>query len=274
MRPDETSLAQFLRTSFLSGLFLGSVLGTQPVAAQTVILPQTTYLQHGTALHLSQRAEQLVPRDLGQVDLRIEIAGNDPKQLQSEVTKQLDAALARAKKFKDVSVETGVYTVVRQVLAVNPRTLQSVMGAPNGTNMSMVVQNNAGWRATQLVSIVSHDFSAIASLASDLQTDGMQLTEMKFSVRPETMKAIQTELASQALVALRAQAAKLASDLGMRVERIANIDVANSPPENPPLQRPFLNPAQRNFATIVPSGEATVWVMVSANVLLTQKEGP
>jgi uncharacterized protein YggE len=116
----------------------------------------------------------------------------------------------------------------------------------------------------------------VERVLSDLENDGLQLSDMRVSLTLEAMRSVQSELALQAIAALRAQAEKLATAMDMKIERFVNLSVTNSPPENQMSPRPAINSNQRATQTVImPSGDDfDVWVKVSANVQLAPKAMP
>jgi hypothetical protein len=100
----------------------------------------------------------------------------------------------------------------------------------------------------------------VERVLSDLENDRLQLSDMRVSLTLEAMRSVQSELAPQAIAALRAQAES----------------VTNSPPENQMSPRPAINFNQRATQTVImPSGDDfDVWVKVSANVQLAPKAMP
>jgi uncharacterized protein YggE len=111
----------------------------------------------------------------------------------------------------------------------------------------------------------------VERVLSDLENDGLQLSDMRVSLTPEAMRSVQSELAPQAIAALRAQAEKLATAMDMKIERFANLSVTNQMPP-----RPTIDCNQQATQTVImPSGDDfDVWVKVSANVPLAPKATP
>jgi uncharacterized protein YggE len=115
----------------------------------------------------------------------------------------------------------------------------------------------------------------VERVLSDLENDGLQLSDMRVSLTPEAMRSVQSELAPQAIAALRAQAEKLATAMDMKIERFANLSVTNSQPENQMPPRPTIDFNQQATQTVImPSGDFDIWVNVSANVQLSPKATP
>jgi predicted secreted protein len=225
---------------------------------------------------LNERVDRRVPRDQVQIDLRIDMLGADPKQLQTQVRSLVDSAIQKAKAIPQIAIETGAYTAMRQT---DPRAPRAVPGAMimsgNGSAVPMTLSTAGDWHAIQLLSLTTTDFVAAAPLVGDLENDGLQLSDMHVSLTPEALRAVQGELAPQAIAVLRAQADKLAAAMDMKIERFVNVSVNNSQPENQQSPRPTINFNQQpNQTVIMPSGDFDVWVTASANVLLAPRATP
>jgi predicted secreted protein len=258
--------------------FIGGFIGAANAQAQTTISVSSTAgaNDHNTTLMLNQRVDRRVQRDQVQIDLRIDMLGTDPKQLQTQVKTLLDGAIQKAKAVPQIAIQSGAYTALRQT---DPRAPRAVPGAMmmsgNGNAVPMTLSTAGDWHAVQLLSLTATDFAAIAPLVSDLENDGLQLSDMRMSLTPEALRTVQSELAPQAIAALRTQAEKLATAMDMKIERFVNVSVTNSQPENQQLPRPTINFNQQpNQTMIMPSGDFDVWVTVSANVLLAPKAAP
>ena len=159
-----------------------------------------------TNIHLDQQAQKIVPRDRLQADLRIEASGADSRGVQDEVNRRMGAALAKAHKVANLSVQSGGYSVYRDAPA-------------KGAEV---------WRASQSLTFASKDFDAVLKLSGDLQNDGLLMSGLRYFLAPETLRAAQSELTAQALSALRDRAAEIAGNLGMSVAQYKEIVVGNA----------------------------------------------
>jgi predicted secreted protein len=260
-----------------AALFLGLIAGGSAQAQTTISVSAASGANdHYTTLMLNQRVDRRISRDQVQIELRIDMLGADAKQLQAQVKTLLDNAIQKAKAIPAATIETGAYTALRQI---DPRAPRAVPGAMtmsgNGNSVPMTLSTAGDWHAVQLLSLTATDFAAIAPLVSDLGNDGLQISDMHMSLTPEKLRNAQTELAPQAIAALRAQATQLATAMDMRIDRFVNISVTNSQPENQQQPRNTINFNQQpNQTMIMPSGDFDVWVTVSANVLLAPKPTP
>ncbi|HEY1503673.1 MAG TPA: SIMPL domain-containing protein [Stellaceae bacterium] len=264
-------------TALFLGLMGSAGLAAGNACAQTLVTVSSAGANdHGTALMLSQRIDRRVPRDQVQVELRIDMIGADSKQLQTQVQTLLDSAIQKAKAVPKIAIETGAYTVLREADPHAPRSVQGAMlMAGNGSAVPLTVSSAGDWHAIQLLSLTTTDFAGMAPLVSDLENNGMQLSDMRVSLTPDAMREVENELAPQAIAALRTQAEKLAAAMDMKIDRFANLSVTNSPPEIQPQPRPAINFNQQTPQTVImPSGDFDVWVAVNANLQLVPKAAP
>jgi predicted secreted protein len=258
-----------------AALFLAVMGATSAQAQTTITVGGAGGSEHGTTLMLTQRIDRNVPRDQVQIELRIDMLGADPKQLQTQVQALLASSIQKAKAIPKIAIETGAYTVLRQA---DPRAPRSVPGAMmvsgNSSSVPITLSTAGDWHAIQLLSLTTNDFAAAAPLVSDLENDGLQLTDMRVALTPEAMRDVQNELAPQAIAGLRAQAEKLATAMDMKIDRFASINVTDSQAENQPQPHPAINFNQPAQTVIMPSGDLDVWVNASATVQLVPKPTP
>ena len=79
-----------------AALFLG-IIDAASAQAETTITLGGGGNEHGTTLMLNQRIDRNVPRDQVQIELRIDMLGADPEQLQTQVQTLLASSIQKAK---------------------------------------------------------------------------------------------------------------------------------------------------------------------------------
>ena len=186
-------------------LGLGAALAQGPKAATEIKITKRT---DRTEVNLSQQAERMEARNRIMVKLTVETRGNSAKQIQAEINKRMSAAIQKASANRNITVETSSYSVSR------PYDSQSGKDADR-------------WRGTQTLSLTSDDFEAVLNLSGSLQNDGLVMSDMRFFVAPETLKAAQDELTTAAIKTLNERTGKVAKDLGLKFERFRNINIGN-----------------------------------------------
>ena len=163
-----------------------------------------------TEIQLSQQAERLEARNRIAVRLNVEARGNNARQIQLDINKNMSAAIKKAQSDPAITVETSSYSVSRPYNSENAKETDR-------------------WRGIQTLSLTSEDFEAVLKLAGELQNDGLVMNDMRFYVAPETLKAAQDELTTAALERLRERTNRVAGDLGLKIERYKNITIGNAP---------------------------------------------
>lgn len=220
----------------------------------------------GTVLHLTQRAERLVPRDEVHAGLRVEVTGANPRLVQGEVNKRMNAAVEKAKRVAGVKVETTGYSVYQ----ISPP-------LPAGTPPN---PKNTQWRAEQSLDLRGKDFTAVLGLAGDLQNDGMLMSDLRFDLATDTARALQDSLTGEALAAMQDRAKRIADGMGMHVDRFRALTVGNVQGQDAPQPRMMALAAGREAAPSAVNppasapGEATVWLIVNAEVALAPAKQP
>ena len=167
----------------------------------------------------------------------------------------MSAAIKKASANRNITVETGSYSVSR------PYDSQSGKDADR-------------WRGTQTISLTSDDFEAVLNLSGSLQGDGLVMGDMRFFVAPETLKAVQDELTTAAIKTLKERTVRVAKDLGLKFERFKNISIGNVSEENDESGRK----GGKSVGTVtgkstppsVVAGYALVTLKVSANAIMAE----
>jgi len=203
----------FSKNLFLMTLVVASatILGLSSAMAQEPKAPteiKITKKTDRTEVNLSQQAERMEARNRIMVKLTVEARGNNAKQIQAEINKRMSAAIKKASENRNITVETSSYSVSR------PYDSQSGKDADR-------------WRGSQTLSLTSDDFEAVLNLSGSLQSDGLVMSDMRFFVAPETLKAAQDELTTTAIKTLQERTGKVAKDLGLKFERFKNVNIGN-----------------------------------------------
>lgn len=218
-----------------------------PLRAQPA--PPPTPPPSGTALTLSAHADNTLPRDQLEAELRVEATDANAARVQADVNRRMAVALAHAKTVAGVSVETTGYSVYQE---------RDAKGNPTR------------WHGSQALRLKSGDFPALLNLVGVLQGQGLALSSLAAELSPAAAKAAQDELTDAALKDIRARADRIAATLGTHVERYAELRVDNA--SVPPVPVHFM--AARVAASnsepppVAAAGDATVSVNIDATVLL------
>jgi predicted secreted protein len=250
------------------------LLSCSPSQADLTIVTPSDSDRNATNLHLTYRADRLIARDLAHIELRVEVAGNDPRAIEAELNRRMTAALAHARKSEGTTVQVGAFAVVRQTPTSFPRAVPGV-GFQAGADANTAMLAAAGeWKAAQLITLDGRDMRGLVRLVTQLQQDGAIISDTRFDVSPETLAAVRQELTTEGLAKLRAEAQQVAGDMGMQIERYRNLDVAAPYPEVKPARFIGVQPASFAGLTTLQAGEMDVSVIVNANVALMPKLNP
>jgi predicted secreted protein len=148
-------------------------------------------------------AQREVQNDLLNATLYVELNDASPAALASAINKRVNEALRVAKEYQGVRARSGG----NQTFPVYSR--------------SNVLQ---GWRGRAEIRLESRDFEAASALIARLQKD-MQLGGVSFSVSPETRRAVESELITEAVAAFKARADVVRAAVGGTGYRLVRLDV-------------------------------------------------
>jgi predicted secreted protein len=203
-----------------------------------------------TVIHLSERAERLMARDRLRAGLAVEVTGPVAQQVQAEINRHMEAALAKAKSVSTVKAETGGYSVYPERNQGKPTV----------------------WHGQQTLNLVSGAPADLLALMGDLQQQGLATQGLTFEVAEQSLRKAEDGLTADALTVLRQRADKVAGDLGMAVQQIRDVTVGNAAGGARP---PF--PMMRAAAAAAPTppvaepGDAQISVSVQAEIWLAPK---
>ena len=229
--------------------------------------------RNATVLHLSYRAERLVPRDLAHIELRIEVTGTDPAAIEAELNRRMTAATQHAAKLQGTTVTVGAFAVVRQTPTSFPGAVPSIALQPGANGNQVVLAATGEWKAAQILTLSGSDMRGLVGLVTQLQQDGAVVSDMRFDLAPETLATIRTALAGEGLAKLRAEAQQVAGEMGMQIERYRNLDIA-SPDAMQTRFMPYQPATAVAGLNALHAGEMDVNVIVNANVSLVPKVNP
>lgn len=162
----------------------------------------TTPLRYNV-VELSAEAQREVVNDLLTAQLYVEETQANSATLAASLNRAMAEALRVAREYPAVKVRTGA-NATYPVYA--PRTTQP-----------------QGWRGRAELRLEARDFAAASALIGRLQAS-MQLAGIGYAIAPETRKAVENELITEAVAAFRGRAEivqKALGGKGFRIQRIA-----------------------------------------------------
>ena len=234
--------------AFLYALPALALLTAAPSLAADTSAPNSV-----TVIHLSEKADRMMPRDHLRAGLAIEVSGPQAAQVQAEINRRMEAAVAKAKSVSTVKVETGGYSVYPERSPGKPTI----------------------WHGAQSLNLQSDAAADLLQLVGDLQQQGLNAQGLTFEVKEDTLRQAEDGLTAAALTQLKARAEKVAADLNMTVQQIRDVTVGNAEGGARPPMPMFTARAAGISAAAPPAvaepGDAEVSVTVQAEVWLGPK---
>lgn len=165
-----------------------------------------------TALHIAETAEVSRAPDEVVAVLRAEARAGSAAAAQQAVNRAMTAAVERANATQGVRVTTGGYWTNR-------------------------VEEGRAWISAQQVTLGAGDGAALLELVGALQTQGLALSSLNWTLTRETSRAAREEASRLALDALRRRAEAVAQQLGLVLVglREVRIDVPDHGPRPVPM---------------------------------------
>jgi predicted secreted protein len=231
-------------------LFALALLAAAPAAAQ----PQ--HHDHhadeaATKLRLVETAQRTVKQDRLRAMLRAEVTGPDARRVQAEINRRMTAALERAKSNGSIRVETGSYSLYEER------------------------QPNAGttWRGQQSLALIGTEFNDVLALAGELQQAGLVFSGMQFELRPETARAYEDEMTSEAIQRLTERGDKVAASMGLKVVRVRELSVGNvlGDQPRPPIRMRMEAATAQAAPPVAEAGDQIIQISVQAEIVLGPK---
>jgi predicted secreted protein len=211
------------RTALLALLALPLMAGA--ASAQ----PAAVYPGPGTVLRLSETADITRAPDEIRATLHYEAREASPAGVQASVNRAMAAALETARAASGITAATGGYRTWRQDEPVR-------------------------WMASQSLSLRGGDPAKLLELVGTLQSRGLAVDGISYTLTRDAARTARQEAASLALDALRRRAEAVAGQMGMKVERIAEIRLESAEVSPPP--RPMMAQSMAARAAPPPVAQA------------------
>lgn len=204
-----------------------------------------------TTLVLSETAAREVAQDTLVALLAARAEASTPRAAQAEVNQAMTAAIQKAEAVTGVRAATAGYRVYQEY---------DRDGEPRG------------WIAEQDLRLTSREAAPLLELAGVLQEDGLLLNGLNYQLSAEARRAIEDELALEAIAALRRRAEQVAASVDMAVETIATLRVGADADEPPirPMMRTSMAEAAAAPPVALPDLE-TVSTRVQAELILAPR---
>lgn len=198
-----------MRLAALSTVVLASALATLSHAAPT---EQLNY----NVINLSAEANREISNDEMHAALYIEKSNKQPAQLAAEINQLMSSAVALAKKYSAVKLETGS---------------QSTYPIYDNDNRKL-----KEWRGRAQVRLESKDFKAASQLIAELQQN-FQTESIEFTVSDEKRKKVENELMIEASKNFQQRAQSLAQAWSKSGYQLINLNMNTNNYSHQPVAR-------------------------------------
>ena len=231
-----------MRYLTLSSLILASALTTPAFAQQN---EQLNY----NLVNIQAEAARKVSNDEMHAVLYIEKSNKQPAELAVQITQLMNQAMASAKKYPQVKVETGSQTTY-----------------PIYDNDSRKLKE---WRGRAEIQIESTDFKAASQLVSDLQQN-FQTQSINFSVSDAQRKKVENELMVEASKNFQQRALTLSQAWNKSGYNLVNLNLnTNNSYPQPIMMRASMakfSGAEAADAQDVAAGESKITVNANGTI--------
>lgn len=202
-------------------------------------------------LSISATERKEVEQDLLVATLSFKTEDKDARKVQNEINEKMKDAVEKAKKEKNVKVNTGSYQVYERT---EQRTKETK------------------WHGSQSLTLKSKDAEDILELVGELQSMGLTSNGLNYTLAPETAVSVQDGLMEDALKQLQERANRAAKALGKSSAELREINVNGG---NVPYQRNYqargmmmAADSMEMAAPVAEAGESTITLTVNARAIL------
>jgi predicted secreted protein len=222
------------------------------LAAAPLALPALAQDAGQTRLVLSETASRELEQDTLVAVLSARAESASAREAQSAVNASMAAAIERARAVESVRPATSGYQVYQQ---------HDREGRPTT------------WIAEQDLRLTSRESTPLLELVGRLQDAGLNLGGLAYELSDKARRALENDLAIEALGALRQRAERIAASMGMRIDTIETVrvgDAMGGPPPRPMMRMSMAEAADIAPPTALPDLEA-VSVSVEAELTLAPR---
>lgn len=207
----------------------------------------------GTYLNLSVTERTEAQEDILVASLSVEKEGGDPKQVQNDINKLMLQAVTKAKALSNITVNTEQYYVYKS--------------SPKANSNAKI------WHGTQRIQFQSASTEVLLKLVGDLQSLGLLVQGLHYSISPERVDQIRDAMMEKAIVNLIKKAERVGNALNKKHVELIDINVGEN--YTPDFLRPMMMASSKTASTeisnpVAEPGKREVTITVSAKVLLKQ----
>lgn len=219
--------------------------------------------QGHTLVNLSATESRNLKQDLLVASLRIEEKNKESLPIQKKINETMTKAIAIAKKYDTLKVETGSYSLYEYH--------EPIIDEKDGK----VVRHDKQWRGAQTLTIRSVDSESVLKAAGEIQALGLVMSNLQYTLSPEVEEKEKDAMLVAALKKLQDKAGVIAKTLGKGGYELADVNVDQGYAQPPVMyaraakMEMAMASADAMPAPVAEAGESTVTLSVNARVLLT-----
>lgn len=239
-------------SAFAALCLLSTPLATLSYAAENDVMTSAPVMPlhtHDTLLSFTTEGEaKAVPNRLA-IHFSARVQNTSPVTAQKRLNQLVQTAMGSVKNDSNVSLNAGNYTLSQEYNEHGPRR----------------------WNAEQTLTLKGADSAHLLTVAETLQSQGLGLNDMDWSIDPQTRQKLENQARTDALKKIRSQANSDAEALGLRVVGIERVQIDHAPmPESPFPAAPMLMSARASSGPAPQSTpeEQTIRVSVSTHIRL------
>lgn len=239
-------MKRLIGACFIGVMGLGLAGLSVPSLAQSAVLPAVA-AQHNVA-QLSVTALAEAPQDQLLIVLATIKDGPTAAQVQTQLSQAVEAALAMSRQAS----QPGQLEVRSGSFSLQPRYNRE--------------GQMTGWQGSAQVLLEGRDFARITALAG--RVNALSVSQVSFSLSPETQTRLQAEARAKAIAQFRRQAEEIARGFGLSGFSLREVSVGQQD-ASPWMARPMVTQARMAAADAplpVEAGKASVSVTVSGSV--------
>lgn len=228
----------------ISTAFIAAALSTLSFAAPTEPL-------NYNIINLTAEANREISNDEMHATLYIEKSNKQPAQLATDINQLMNSAVAAAKKYPSVKIETGS---------------QSTYPIYDNDNRKL-----KEWRGRAQVRIESKDFKAASQLIAELQQN-FQTESINFTVSDKQRKKVENELMIEASKNFQQRAQSLAQAWNKSGYQLVSLNMNTNSYSHQPVPRMSMMKAASNDMAVteqnVAAGESQMTISANGSIQL------
>ncbi len=213
-------------------------------------------------LNVSATEHDTVQQDVLTASLRYEAEGEDSKALQGAINGVMAKALAKAKTHERVEAATDHY----YVYIFDPHAREHP--DPEERVRDSQKHRSKIWKGSQGIRLKSSDPESMLKLVSELQSMGLQTSDLGYALSPEAFEKTRDALLESALQKLTEKARRTAKALGKNSAELVEVNIDSDYPAPVPMMARAEALTSEMDTPVVSPGQSEITLTVSARAIL------